>query len=259
MRMKKITAIVARSPTVSRIGCMNRLVYNLYCDESCHIEGDRIPVMVLGCVWCEVGETQRVKEQLRAIKRRHGLGPTFETKWTKVSSGKVDFYADVLDYFLSEPKLRFRGILVPDKDKLDHERFGQNHDEWYYKMYFTMLKYVISPSHAYRVYLDVKDTRGGPKTRDLHNVLSNNIHDFNHKTVERVEQIRSHESEILQLTDLLIGAVGYANRRLETSAAKQALLAQLRGRLGPKALTQTASFSSTKFNLLVWAAQEGAG
>ena len=238
---------------------MNRLVYNLYCDESCHIEGDHIPVMVLGCVWCKVDETHRVNEQLRAIKRRHGLQSSFETKWTKVSAGKINFYADVIDYFLSDPSLRFRGVLVPDKEKLDHKKFGQNHDDWYYKMYFTMLKYVISPSHAFRIYLDVKDTRGGPKTRDLHNVLSNNIFDFNHKTVERVEQIRSHESEIFQLTDLLIGAVGYANRGLETSVAKQSLIAQLHARLGPKALTQTAPFSNTKFNLLVWAAQETAG
>lgn len=242
-----------------KTGSMNRSVYNLYCDESCHIEGDKIPVMVLGCVWCEVGETHRVNEQLRAIKRRHGLAPGFETKWTKVSAGKIDFYADVIEYFLSDTKLRFRCVLVPDKEKLDHERFGQNHDDWYYKMYFTMLKYVISPSHAYRIYLDVKDTRGGPKTRDLHNVLCNNIFDFNHKTVERVEQIRSHESEILQVTDLLIGAVAYANRGLETSAAKRSLLAQLFARLGPKALTQTSPFSNTKFNLLVWAAQETAG
>lgn len=234
---------------------MNRLIYNLYCDESCHVEGDKIPIMVLGCVWCETGDVSRINEQIRSIKRRHGLSATFESKWTKVSTGKVDFYTDILDYFLTEPKLRFRGVLIPDKDKLDHARFNQNHDDWYYKMYFTLLKYVISPSHTYRIYLDVKDTRGGPKTRELHDILCHNINDFNHKTVERVEQIRSHESEILQLTDLLIGAVGYANRGLETSPAKQSLLAQLRAKLGPKALTQTASFSSTKFNLLVWAAQ----
>ncbi|MGK6318703.1 DUF3800 domain-containing protein [Sphingomonas sp. DT-204] len=231
-------------------------IYNLYCDESCHIEGDGIPIMVLGCVWCNVVDTHRIKEQLKNIKRRHGLSPSFEIKWTKVSAGKIDFYTDVVEYFLTEPKLNFRGILIPDKDKLDHNRFSQSHDDWYYKMYFTMLKYIISPSNAYRIYLDVKDTRGGPKTRDLHSVLCNNIHDFNNKTVERVEQIRSHESEILQLTDLLIGAIGYANRELATSPAKQALLAQLRSRLSPKALTQTTSFSNTKFNLLVWAAQE---
>lgn len=237
---------------------MHQTIYNLYCDESCHIEGDHIPVMVLGCVWCDVTDTPHIKEQLKIIKKRHGLAPNFEIKWTKVSSGKLDFYTDVLDYFLTDPKLRFRGLLIPDKSKLDHKRFSQSHDDWYYKMYFNMLKYMIAPSNAYRIYLDVKDTRGGPKTRDLQSILCNNIHDFNHKTVQRVEQIRSHESEILQLADLLIGAIGYANRDLGSSTAKQALLAKLRSRLGPRALTHTSSFSNTKFNLLVWSAQEPA-
>ncbi len=27
-------------------------VFNIYCDESCHLEHDREKVMVLGAVWC---------------------------------------------------------------------------------------------------------------------------------------------------------------------------------------------------------------
>jgi len=30
--------------------------YNVYCDESCHLLGDEQEVMVLGAVWCPVGE-----------------------------------------------------------------------------------------------------------------------------------------------------------------------------------------------------------
>jgi len=35
-------------------------------------------------------------------------------------------------------------------------------------MYFTMLRPIFTAPHRYRIYLDVKDTRGGPKTRKLH-------------------------------------------------------------------------------------------
>lgn len=233
-----------------------RRVYNVYCDESCHLENDDIPVMVWGAVWCDLSNVVRINEQLKAIKKRHGVSSSFEAKWTKISPSKVGLYKDLVDFFLSDPSLKFRGLLVPDKSKINHKVFQQNHNDWYYKMYFTMLKYIINPSDCYRVYLDVKDTRGGPKTRELHDVLSNNIHDFNKRTVERVEQIRSHESEILQISDLLIGAVGYANRGLATSSAKTAILDQIKDKLGPRSLTSTSAFSSTKFNLLVWAAQE---
>ncbi|WP_397305790.1 DUF3800 domain-containing protein [Paracoccus yeei] len=75
---------------------------------------------------------------------------------------------------------------------------------------------------------------------------------------DRVQQIRSHESELLQLTDILIGALTYANRGLATSAAKVAVITRLQERLGRGVLTRTSTFSATKFNLLVWQSR-GAG
>jgi hypothetical protein len=74
-----------------------------------------------------------------------------------------------------------------------------------------------------------------------------------------VQQVRSHESELIQITDLLIGAITYANRGLAGNAAKIALVERLRARLGHEALTRTSAFSATKFNILVWSPQELAG
>jgi hypothetical protein len=44
-----------------------------------------------------------------------------------------------------ELMMRFRGILVSDEEQLKHADFQQTHDEWYYKMYFELLKIAISP------------------------------------------------------------------------------------------------------------------
>jgi len=70
-----------------------------------------------------------------------------------------------VDLFLADERLRFRGLVVPVKGRLDHARFDQSHDDWYYKMYFTMLRPIFCAPHRYRIYLDVKDTRGGPKVQ----------------------------------------------------------------------------------------------
>ena len=118
---------------------------------------------------------------------------------------------------------------------------------------------IFTAPHRYRIYLDVKDTRGGPKTRKLHEVLANSLYDFNHECIERVQQVRSHESELLQLADLLIGALTYANRELTTSTAKITIVERLRARLGQQALTRTSAFAAVKFNILVWRAQEAGG
>ena len=48
----------------------------------------------------------------------------------------------------------------------------------------------------------------------LHEIICNNMYDFRHEIVERMQLVRSHEVELLQLADLLIGAVAYANRGL---------------------------------------------
>ncbi|MEX2453201.1 MAG: DUF3800 domain-containing protein [Rhodospirillaceae bacterium] len=234
-------------------------LFNVYCDESCHLEHDGVPVMAWGAVYCREDASRAIAEAVRALKAEHGLAHDFEAKWTKVSPAKADFYLALVDLFLADERLRFRGLVVPDKGLLAHSRFDQSHDDWYYKMYFTMLRPVFTAPHRYRIYLDVKDTRGGPKTRKLHDVLANSLLDFERQTVERVQQVRSHESELLQVTDLLIGALTYTNRGLATSPAKAAIVARLHERLGQNVLSRTSTFAATKFNILVWRAQEVAG
>lgn len=231
---------------------------NVYCDESCHLEGDGIDVMVLGAVVCETDAVQDVTSKLRTLKARHGLSRTFEGKWTKVSPAKIDYYLELCDLFLDDDRLTARCVLIPNKGVLDHGRYEQSHDDWYYKMYYTLLKPVFRQGFGYRVYVDIKDTRGGPKTKKLHEVLCNSRWDFNQECVERVQQIRSHESELLQLTDLLIGAVGYENRNLNSSTAKRAVIDHLTSRLGSSALTETSYLSTRKLNLLVWEPGRGA-
>jgi hypothetical protein len=232
--------------------------FNVYCDESCHLENDQIPIMAWGALSCPTADARAIAEVVRALKAEHRLNPHFEAKWSKVSPAQAAFYLALIDLFLSDDRLRFRGLVVPDKRLLDHARFDQTHDEWYYKMYFTMLRPIFTAPHRYRIYVDVKDTRGGPKTRKLHDVLANSLYDFDHECIERVQQVRSHESELLQLADLLIGALTYANRGLTSSFTKIGILERLRARLGQRALTRTSAFAAVKFNILVWRAQEAA-
>jgi hypothetical protein len=226
-------------------------VYNVYCDESCHLENDGHKAMVLGAIWCPEEKRRETSERLREIKQKHRLGRDFEIKWTKVSCSKQAFYKEILDFFFDDDDLHFRGLIVPDKTVLHHEKFGQNHDDWYYKMYFTMLKTIFEPSSRYRVYIDIKDTLGHEKITKLHEVLCNNAMDYSRQMVERIQRIHSHESEQLQLADLLIGALSYFHRGLAGNKAKQGLIARIQQRSGYQ-LTGTTLSRENKLNLLVW-------
>lgn len=229
------------------------LTYNLYCDESCHLERDRQPVMVLGAVWCTDDKARETAIRLREIKQEHGLPADFELKWNKTSPARLDYYRAVLNYFLDDDDLHFRAW-VASKSGLQHDRYGQTHDDWYYKMLFGLLEPLLSPDARYRIYLDKKDTRSARKVELLHNVLCNNLYDFNRAIVEHVQVVEADHVEQLQLADFLLGAVSYVNRGLRESAAKNALVARIRERTGYR-LTRSTLLRESKFNIFVWHGQ----
>jgi hypothetical protein len=212
--------------------------------------------MILGAVWCQTNDVRSISLEIKRIKEKHKLPRNFECKWTKVSASKYPFYEELINYFFDRPQLHFRALIVPDKDKLNHSVFpGQDHEQFYYKMYFQMLHPILNPSDRYRIFIDIKDTQGIGKQRKLHEILCNKQHDFQRNIIEIVQQIRSHESELLQLTDLLIGAISYANRILSGNAGKISLVKLIRKRTDYN-LTQSTFLREEKFNIFCWQAKE---
>lgn len=239
----------------SNVGRMPAIT-NVYCDESCHLENDRQSVMVLGAVWCGKSKAREIAVRLREIKAAHGIPTTFEVKWNKVSPGKAAFYQAILDYFFDDDDLHFRGW-VAQKAGLNHAAFGQTHDDWYYKMMFSLVEPLLSPDRCFHLYLDKKDTRSAGKVQKLHDVLCNNLYDFDKSIVGRVQVVEADAVEQLQLADLLIGAVSYVNRGFTGNRAKDQLIARIRQRAGVSMLRPTL-LREPKFNLFIWKGQGGA-
>ena len=52
--------------------------YNIYCDESCHLEHDNNKIMVLGGISCPYEFVRSAINDIRAIKQKHGFNPKFE-------------------------------------------------------------------------------------------------------------------------------------------------------------------------------------
>lgn len=233
---------------------MSRLpkLINVYCDESCHLQSSKINVMAFGAIYCPQDKIQKITKHIRELKAQYKLKKSLEIKWSKISPSTQDFYISLIKYFFSEPNLHYRTVVVPDKTRLDHQKHGQTHDDFYYKMYFIMLRHIINPAKTYHFYLDIKDSQGGHKTRKLQEFLANTIYDFNKECVEKVQQIRSHESELLQLCDLLTGAMTYANRHLSGNLGKISVMNEIKSNLPKHDLTCSTSFSYNKFNVLIW-------
>lgn len=114
-----------------------------------------------------------------------------------------------------------------------------------------MLSRIFAPGNEYAIYIDIKDTKSQTKVEKLHDVLCNSRYDFNRQMIHRVQQIRSHEVEIMGLTDLLIGALSYLHRGLITSTSKTDLVDLIR-RMSGYTLASSTWPLEPKFNILVW-------
>lgn len=230
-------------------------VINIYCDESCHLENDGINVMVLGAVWCPTRSLKKINNGIKKIKSKYGVAPWAELKWSKIGAKKIEMYSEIIDFFFENEDLHFRGLIVPDKSVLNHNAFHQTHDDWYYKMYFNMLKNIFHPQEAYNIYLDIKDTHSYEKSQKLHEVCCNSIYDFSAEIIKKIQPIRSDEIQIMQITDILIGALAYRNRRFdegfEKNAAKLRLIDEI-SRKSNYSLDRSTLFNEQKVNLFVW-------
>lgn len=226
--------------------------YNIYCDESCHLENDQKPVMALGAIWCEKSESSRLSDEISNIKKKHSANG--ELKWGKISKSRQDFYIDLINWFFNEPELHFRAVVILNKQKLNHEVFNNNsHDTFYYKMYFSLLNKLLDPNNKYNIYLDIKDTRSQIHNNKLKNILCNNKYDFTGNMINKIQNVHSHESHLLQLVDLFIGALTYKHRYLTTNSSKLEIIKFIEKKLSyPSTLNSSTSLFERKFNLFLF-------
>lgn len=232
-----------------------RTEYNIYCDESCHLENDHIKVMVLGAIWCPKDVKHLVFKRIREIKVKYGFKPDLEIKWNKVSEARVDFYLELINFFFDDDDLHFRGLVVPNKTLLNHEFFKQDHNTFYYKMYFDLLKVILAPHCGYNIYIDKKDTKGHERVLELQKILCNNHYDYQNQIIRKIQQVNSHEVELLQITDLLCGALSYLHRGLQSNEAKLELIEKIRYRSG-YSLMKSTLYKEDKMNVFIWRAKE---
>lgn len=178
---------------------MNK-TFNIYCDESCHIENDHKKFMFLGSVSSAYNQVKLHTEKINDLKKKHNFYA--EIKWSKVSISKLRFYLDLVDYFFATD-LQFRTVGV-EKSKINNDAFNQDYDDFYYKMYYYLLNHNLSSLYKYNVYLDIKDTLSAYKVNRLKDILNTKFGVF-----RNVQNIRSHESIIMQMADFLMGAISY--------------------------------------------------
>ncbi len=180
--------------------------YNIYCDESTHLPNDGCPYMLLGYASVPYPLMKEAKLAINDIKEKYEFEG--EMKWSGINRKTEPMYQELIEYFFRS-NLKFRAIVVKKSD-IDETRSEYTFNDFYFRMYYQLLHYpTTDPDSIYHVYFDIKDTCSHLKLRRLWDMLVNgsNIRNF--------QFMKSHESQFIQLADVLMGAVNY-NLRVQT-------------------------------------------
>lgn len=183
---------------------------HIYADESCK---DTHKYLVLGGICVELDNLIPTLALLKQVRDKH---KTYgEVKWQKVSKAKLFFYKEFVDVFFNLAKvdnLHFHSLVV------DTSTFKQtNHELGFNKLIFQLLlhkfgrKYGSSRLYAH---LDDRTTRYSPDDmRPMLNACLRRDWKYTNNPFKRLTFIDSKDSDIMQLNDLLIGAIGFRKNK----------------------------------------------
>jgi len=79
--------------------------FNIYCDES-RVENKDSEIMVIGALIIPRNEKRNIFKKLNQIFIRRHFNQ--ELKWNKVGKKYIDFYKEVINYFINNKSLQFR-------------------------------------------------------------------------------------------------------------------------------------------------------
>ncbi len=226
-------------------------IYNIYCDES-RVENPEYKNMVIGSLEIPRIQKTRIVSELKSVYTKHKF--PHELKWTKVHNKYIPFYKDLIDYFMSCPYMNFRCIVV-DKTKIKLEEFHDNDEELaFFKFYYLMLRHKILSNNEYYIFLDKKPTRDRHRARALHHYLDSYIL-WNKEScnIKHFQAIDSSENILIQLTDYLVGLMGFeCDESSNKESPKRAVTQYLKEQLQKENLCVTSPLAEEKFNVFVW-------
>lgn len=238
-------------PDILRGKIMKEKLFYVYCDESRQdllVNKNAITptnrYACIGGIMIEYEYVNKVINDIKAIKSNHSVRN--EISWTTVSDSKIHLYSDLIEYFFKNEFLYFRSIII-DSSKVDNETFNNgDHELGYYKFYHQLLLNWLENKYNYRVYTDNKTKANKKRLQSLKLYFNIKMKD---DVILSIQDIDSKFSPILQLENIIMGAVGYKMnfKGNGTSLAKNKIVNEIESYLNLD--MYTGNVRSIKFNL----------
>jgi len=234
-------------------------VFHIYCDESRQSEHR---FMVLGGLVIRATNVPNFNATM--AKYRAETNMHAELKWTKVSPQKLPEYKRFIDYFFAlnnANQVHFHTLLI-DNHQVDHKRFsGGDKELGFYKFYYQLLLHAFGrrygqkeQGHRLVVHLDHRNSSYSLDT--LKKVLNKGMgkkFQVPGNPFVSVESRDSKKEDLIQIADLLLGAVGFQKNGLhllaESKRAKVDLAAYIAAQAGLSDLIVDTQRSNHRFSI----------
>jgi len=225
--------------------------FEVYCDEALpDLFTSRRPqgrYLMIGSLWLPAGMRAKTKDKIAALRARNGVWG--EMKWTKISPMKQAFYEELIDVFMSfGMDMCFRCIAV-DRENANLSFHEDDGELDFYKFYHQLLHHWILNFNEYRIFCDRR------RLRDL----KRGLHRSNLSAmIVDIQSLPSPEVVLLQLCDVLLGAVGSRlNNTLGEGTAKEAVVKKLEESLGIRGRIEPTPRTEEKFNVFEYPPTRG--
>lgn len=230
--------------------------YHIFCDES-RQSAERF--MVLGGIVIpdiNVFTVNETMKQFRVQTKMHA-----ELKWAKVSNQKLEEYKTFVDYFfaLNNANRAHFHCIVFDNHQINHAKYsGGDKEKGFYKFYYQLLLNCFAKHYKgqrFIVHLDERTSSYplGDLKRILNNGVGKKFQDYTSPFVS-IEPQNSKLSEVMQLNDLILGAVGYHKNALHLipggKKCKKDLSAYIAKKSGVEILGENTRYGQVRFK--VW-------
>lgn len=203
------------------------MTYLVFCDES-RQAAERF--MVLGGIVIPKTLLQVFNDSMALFRDQQRMHA--ELKWQKVSNQKLSEYRCFVDHFfaLNNSKQAYFNSLIVDSHQVHNHEFNQGSREvGFYKFYYQLLLHCFGhklcshdPGAKIHVIMDHRTT--SYRLEDLRQILNNGMksrYGISTRPFITVEPRDSKESEVLQINDILLGAVGFQKNGLHLIAGSR--------------------------------------
>jgi hypothetical protein len=216
--------------------------------------------MVLGGLILRADDVPLFNETIQKFREETKMYA--ELKWTKVSRSKLPVYKRFIDYFFAlnnTDRLFFRCIII-DNHQVDHRKFSKGDKELgFYKFFCQLLLHCFGryakEDSRYIILFDERTSKYPLNTLKI--ILNRGIkRNFALKSevIRSVEARESRGSNLIQLADILMGAIGFQKNGFHllagSSQARVELASYVASQAGLVSLTEDTRRGQYRF--MIW-------